>query len=226
MRGGPPRRRPEQRSESSRLMSACAHSVFGQRISGSRRATPTIDSTCGLVQQRAQHACADVPGRAYDDYSHRSRLPERGASNGAISPRTASRRAGAGSPPPSRHASRRPRPRARRGRSRRSSRRSSHARLLRGLDVPGRVADHHRLAAAGLLDARPSRGPARAWWPDVVARGPPVGQVARVEQVDVVLHLLRLRGAGEHDAVAALACRSTIRSRASFIGSTSGMSDM
>ena len=75
---------------------------------------------------------------------------------------------------------------------------------LGGLAVPGRVADHHGLAAAGLLHRGHHEVGLGLRGLDVVGRRPVVRELAGVEQVEVVVDLVLLRRAGEHHRVPAL----------------------
>ena len=97
-------------------------------------------------------------------------------------------------------------------------------RALGRLAVPGRVADHHRVAAAGLLDGRLHEVRLGLRRLDVRGGRPAVGELAGVEQVEVVVDLLLLGRAGEHDRVAAaLQVLDQARARPSS-GSTSSIS--
>ena len=73
--------------------------------------------------------------------------------------------------------------------------------------VPRRVADHQRRAAARPLQPRLDQVGGGLRGVHVLRRGPAVHQAARVQQVDVVLGLVRLRGAREHDGPRALGQR-------------------
>ena len=74
--------------------------------------------------------------------------------------------------------------------------------LLGRLDVPRRVADHHRVVGAGLLQRGVDEVGLGLGLLDVVGARPGVDDVARVEQVEVVVELVGLRRAGEDDRVA------------------------
>ena len=78
------------------------------------------------------------------------------------------------------------------------------SRPARRLAVPGRVADHDRLAAACLLHRGLHEIGLRLGRLHVARVGPGVDQLAGVEQVEVVIDLVRLGRAGQHDRVAAV----------------------
>ena len=65
-----------------------------------------------------------------------------------------------------------------------------------------RVADHHRLPAAGLLDRGGHEVGLGLGRLDVGRGGPAVDERARVEQLEVVVDLVGLGGGGQHDGVA------------------------
>ena len=89
----------------------------------------------------------------------------------------------------------------------------------------GRVADHHRLVGRRPCPSAACDEVGLRLGPLDVGRGrPAVGEVARVEQVEVVLDLLALGRAGEDDRRGRRACRSSISSRAPSNGSTSSIS--
>ena len=73
--------------------------------------------------------------------------------------------------------------------------------------VPRRVADHHRVVGvgAGLLERGVHEVGLGLGRLDVGRAGPAVGELARVEQVEVVVDLVVLGGAGEQRLVAARA---------------------
>src|SRR5215208_6146127 len=78
-------------------------------------------------------------------------------------------------------------------------------RALGRLAVPGGVADHDGLPAAGLLDRRRHEVGLRLGRLDVRRGRPAVDDAACVEQVEVVVDLVGLRRGGEHDRVPRLA---------------------
>ena len=89
--------------------------------------------------------------------------------------------------------------------------------------VPGRVADHHRRAAADALQRGLHEVGRGLGLLDVADARPRVGEPARVEQVEVVLDLVGLGRAGAGPRGAPRRLRSTISSRAPCSGSTSSI---
>src|SRR5690348_11754044 len=76
--------------------------------------------------------------------------------------------------------------------------------LAGGLDVPRRIADHQAVVGAGLLERGANEVGLRLRRLDVVVGRPAVGQLPRVEQLQVAVELILRRRAREHDREAAL----------------------
>src|SRR5436305_894707 len=76
-----------------------------------------------------------------------------------------------------------------------------HAHLTGGADVPRGIANHHRVTALPVDPGKRGLDEVRLGLCgfDVRRGGPPVGEPARIEQIEIVLHLLLLGRAGEHD---------------------------
>src|SRR4051812_41824053 len=183
---------PENRgSRAPRVMSAAAQSVLAKLIDGSRRATPSTESTAGSCASACSTLVPTFPVapttttrisalergvgepraqlRDRLEHRHRAGLLELGAREAP-----------------------------------RDHRDGRHVRGFRGLYVPRRVTDHHGVLRRRLVHRSAHEVGLRLRRLDVGRRGPRVREPARVEQIQVVLHFVRLRRACEHDGVPAL----------------------